>query len=78
MILALIFRRAKYGHIFFGIGAGLFIDDVSAFKYVMTGPALNPITEYWSPLFIIPLMVGLFVLIVSEIRLKKFFPSYEH
>ncbi len=76
IILAFIFRRKKYAYIVFGIGSGLFIDDVGAFKYVITGPALSPITDYWSPFFIIPLTAGLFALIILESSLKKIFPTY--
>ena len=76
MFLAVFLRRRKYAYIFFGVGVGLFIDDVGALKYVMTGPAQTPIQEYWSPLFVIPLVVGLFALAISENRLKKIFPTY--
>lgn len=73
MVFALILSRVKYSHIFFGVGAGLFVDDVAALKYVLNGPSLNPIADYWSPLFVIPLLVGLFALILSEDRLERFF-----
>lgn len=77
MIVSMFFRKEKLVYILFGIGAGLFIDDVAALKYVMTGPAQTPIQDYWSPLFILPLMVGLFALVLSENRFKKLFLRYE-
>ena len=73
VMLALIVRRVKYSDIFFGVGFGLFVDDVAALKYVLNGPSGNPIADYWSPLFIIPLIVGLFALMRCEDRLVKFF-----
>ncbi len=73
IVLSLFLRHIKYAYIFFGIGAGLFIDDVAALTYVMTGPAQTPIQDYWSPIFIIPLIVGLFALVISEEKLKNFF-----
>ena len=77
VIPALVWRRVKYAHIFFGIGVGLFIDDIGAFKYVITASAQTPIQDYWSPLFIIPLVVGLFALIISEKQLQDFFPVHK-
>ena len=77
LIVSLFLRKTKFAYILFGIGAGLFIDDIAALKYVMTGPAQTPIQDYWSSLFILPLMVGLFVLVVSENKLKTLFPKYE-
>lgn len=77
MAISLFFRKTKFSYIFFGVGAGLFIDDFAALNYVMTGPAQTPIQDYWSPLFILPLMVGLFALVLSENKLKKLFPKYE-
>ena len=78
LAIAAIFRHAKYSLIFFGIGAGLVADDISAIKYVLTGPALNPIEEYWSSLFIIPLLFILFILAVSEHILKRMFARQKH
>ena len=75
--VSLFLRKAKLAYILFGIGAGLFIDDIAALKYVMTGPAQTPIQDYWSPLFILPLMVGLFALVLSEKKFKILFPKYE-
>ena len=77
IIFSLVFRKAKFAYLLFGIGVGLFVDDVAALKYVMTGPAQTPIQDYWSPLFILPLMVGLFALVLSENKLKPLFPKYE-
>ncbi len=76
VVMSLFLRKMKLAYILFGIGAGLFIDDIAALKYVMTGPAQTPIQDYWSPLFIIPLMVGLFALVISEKQLKRFFSAY--
>lgn len=77
MIILFFFRKTKFAYIFFGVGAGLFIDDVAALKYVITGPAQTPIQDYWSPLFILPLLIGLLALVLSENKLKKLFPKYE-
>lgn len=72
LVLALIFRNLKNAQILFGIGYGLFIDDVAAVQYI-GNPSQNPISEYWSATFIIPILAGLFLLIVSEKRLNKVF-----
>ncbi|MEK7672337.1 MAG: hypothetical protein AAB373_00485 [Patescibacteria group bacterium] len=71
IILAVIFKSLKYRKIIFGIGAGLFIDDMAALKYLFTGLAVDPIPDYWSPLFIIPLLIGLLILASSEKFLQK-------
>lgn len=66
VLIAAFFRKAKLAYILFGIGAGLFIDDVAAIKYVISGPAQTPIQDYWSPLFILPLILGLLLLATVE------------
>ncbi len=73
MILALFLRRTKLSTLLFGIGAGLFIDDVAALTYIITGPTQNPIQDYWSSLFIIPLLFLLLGLVIFEKRLQKLF-----
>lgn len=73
MLIALFARRNRFAYIIFGIGAGLFIDDVGALKYTLFGPSTNPITEYWSSLFLIPLFIGLCILVLGEKRLKNWF-----
>lgn len=76
MAISLSLRKTKFAAIFFGIGIGLLIDDIGALKYVITGPAQTPIQDYWSALFILPLMIGLFALVKAENKLKKLFQNY--
>lgn len=60
--------------LFLGVGFGLLFDDIAALTYLIIGPSTNPITDYWSPLFIIPLIMGMTLLLLFEFYREFAFP----
>lgn len=54
-----------------GIGLGLFFDDVSALLYLIFGAPVDPIGEYWSPLFILPLLMGILLVVLFQKYAKR-------
>jgi len=73
VLVAMLTKRIskKIRYILLGIGLGLIIDDVSVITYIINGQAQNPVSDYWSPLFILPLLFGLLFISLFEEKLKK-------
>ncbi len=71
IIFSLFLKRFRKWSIVLGIGLGLLLDDIGVIKYVFTGLPHYPVLDYWSPLFILPLLSGLLILILIESRFQK-------
>lgn len=72
-VFALFLGSLKIAPVLFGIGAGLVIDDLGVLKYLLIAPAMNPIQEYWSALFVVPLLSGILFFLLTERRIELFF-----
>lgn len=75
LIMAIAVRFWTHATALFGIGAGVFLDDLGALKYILGGVPEDPTIEYWSPLFILPMLAGLLVLSLGENKIKRMFSS---
>lgn len=61
----------KFRLILVGIGLGLIVDDIAVVQNFIYGASLDPISTYWSPTYIIPLLLGLFLISLFEEKLKS-------
>jgi|SRR3989338_451493 len=77
MVLAVAIKFWNYALILFGIGIGLFIDDIAALTYILGYVSENPLADYWSALFILPLLMSLLILTLSEKKLENIFQAYK-
>lgn len=54
-----------------GAGLGLMVDDLPVLRtfFFQTG---DPITEYWGPMYVIPMVAGLLIICLTENQLNAF------
>lgn len=73
IMVAIVIKKTpfKIRHGLYAIGLGLVIDDIAVIKYLIVDKPLNPEFDYWSPLFIMPLLGGLSFMSLFENKLKK-------
>ena len=55
--------------ILLGLGLGLVVDDIAVLSYLWMGYPNDPIAIYWSPVFILPMLIGLVAIHGGEKKL---------